>query len=492
MTDAQFLAWLQNPAAVRVFLFHTSPSVAGVATPHYLSTAAYRTGPADTPPNLQYQAVLKAGISIVEQLSLTGTASFSAGDVEVENVYGTLDGWLDYIWQNNAGQGYIGDPTWPFTDFRMIYNGVTGKMTEKDVAALSLPLLDKFQWLNTQMSETKLGGTGANRDALAPTGFGEIHNFAPPLSNPATLEYKVHGAGAIELIKEVRDNGKPVAFTANHTTATFTLTAQSYGAVTVSMQGDKEGGVYRNTISALIQRIVTGFGKVTTRFVSGDLDLTNLGDFEAAHTEPVGLMITDRMNVITACQMLAGSIGAQIVMSRLGQLRLIQLALPGVGTPVEVREAQMLPNSLRVISMPDVVAAVKLGFNKCWSPQPGLATTIPEEHKTLYGTEWLTSTKSDSAVQAAYKLNTEPVQHDTMLLRRADADAEAIRQRDLWKVQRKVFQFDGLAELLLTLELGTPVTLYHRRHGLAAGRTGVVISLAADWRNGRVKVGVLI
>jgi len=88
-------------------------------------------------------------------------------------------------------------------------------------------------------------------------------------------------------------------------------------------------------------------------------------------------------------------------------------------------------------------------------------------------------------------LNAEPVQIDTMLLTRADADAEAQRRLDLWKVPRTTYEFDGVPELL-TLELGQAVTVYSPRFGMAAGVSGIIISLAPDWNTGRVKVGFLV
>jgi hypothetical protein len=132
-----------------------------------------------------------------------------------------------------------------------------------------------------------------------------------------------------------------------------------------------------------------------------------------------------------------------------------------------------------------------VGFCRNWTVQPGLQTSIPAEHRDLFATEWLTETVSDAAVKQAYRLHGEPVQRDTCLLRRSDAQAEALRELALRKVQRSVFEFDGYAELL-RLELGQAVTLRHRRYGLDGGVPGVVVSLAPEWDGGVVKVGVMV
>lgn len=178
-------------------------------------------------------------------------------------------------------------------------------------------------------------------------------------------------------------------------------------------------------------------------------------------------------------------------MSRLGLLRILKLSLPAVGTPTEVRGKHIVERTLVPTGRTDAVGAVKVGFCRNWTVQAGLVTTIPQEHTDLYATEWLTATKTDAAVQAAYKLTGEPVRQDTMLLRRTDADVEAQRRLNLWKVPRMTYEFEGTAEMLL-LELGQAITVYHSRYGMSGGVLAQVISLAPNWINSHVKVGFII
>jgi hypothetical protein len=490
MTDVDFLDWLKSPAAIRMTLVEVVAQVGGVETTRYLSTGTYTTGAADTPANISYEADVSTGVQFVEQLSLSGEATLSAGDIEVGNVGGVRDGWLNDIWVNRQIQAWIGDPRWPRADFRMIFNGVVADIAPKGRDTLALKLRDKMQRLNTAVTEAKLDGTTPNKDAILPLAFGEVHNVTPLLTNPSTLEYQVHD-GACESIFEVRANGLPVSAVAVNTTGKFTLNvANQSAAITVSAQGDKPSA-YTNTISALVERLVTGYGKASDRFTSGDLDVANLAAFDAAHQQPVGLYLKDRTNVIAACQMLAASVGAQIVPTRLGQLRLIQIALPAAGTPTEIRPEHIIGDTLAPVSRTDVVAAVKIGFCKNWTVQANLQTALPAQHMDLFATEWLTATATNPTVQATYKLNGDPVQQDTMLLRRTDADVEAARRLALWSVPRTVYEFEGVAEMLM-LELGQAVTIYNRRYGMTAGVPGMVISLAPDWSTAHCKVGILV
>ncbi len=246
------------------------------------------------------------------------------------------------------------------------------------------------------------------------------------------------------------------------------------------------------TRSADVTTSVPGVRAADFANMYDDIDLANFTAFDIANTQPVSVYADGRTNVLTMCQELASSIGAQLVMSRLGKLRLIQLSIPGTGTPVQIDSTQMVERSIRVASRPLVKGSVMLGFNRNYTVQAGLLTSIPELHKSLLTSEWLTTTKKDTEVIDAYKLNEAPIQSNTALIAKVHADVEAQRRLDLWKVPRSVIQFEGTADLLQTLELGVAATITHPRFGLSAGKTGIVISLAPDWLTGRVSVGVLV
>lgn len=490
MTDAEYLAWLKDSTQVRVVLVEAIASVSGVETTRYLSTRTYITKTTDTPASMSYTPIVQAGgISFTEQLSLDGEASISFGDIELLNLNGERDSWLDDVWVNRAITAYIGGPTWARADFRQIFNGITADIASSSRDRLNIKLRDKLQRLNTPVSETLLGGSTPNAGMLLPNVFGECHNVSPLLTDPTILQYQVHN-GPVESIFEVRDNGLPVAATVSNSTGKFTLTYAPAGAITVSVQGDKPS-TYYNTISKLVQRLVTGYGKSTTQFSSGDLDTANLAAFDIAHPEPVGVYMSDRENVLNACKQLASSVGAVLSMSRLGLLRLIQIDLPPVGTPTEITPSQMVQHSLFISQRSNVVAAVKLGYCKNWTEQPALQTTLPAQHKDLYAIDWLNYTATDATTKALYKLNDEPVQQDTALLRLTDTTTEATRRLNLWKEPRTVYQFTGTADLLL-LELGGAVNITHPRFGMSSGVLGMVVRLTPDWMTGRVIVGVLV
>ena len=489
MTDEKFLAWLQSPSAIRMVLIEAQVNVAGQEVTRYIASRSYVTGPAEVPANTEYLPLATGGLAFTEQVSLTGEAGLSGGDIELDNGDGALDGWLLDVWRNRAIKAWAGDPSWPRADFRLVFDGIIDDVGSSSRETINLVLRDKLQRLNTPITEIKLGGTTPNKDAILPIPFGECHNVTPLLTDPVTLEYGF--LGAVESSFEVRTNGKPIAVALDDQAGRFNLTTPPYSAaITVSVQGDKGGG-YAPRIAPLVQRIATAYGKAADRFTLADLDLDNLAAFDAAHPQLVGLYVADRMNQAQAIQQLAASVGAQALMSRTGQLRLVQIALPAAGVPVQIGPEHMKLGSLRPVQRLPVVAAVKIAFDRNYTLQASLTTSIPPAHADLYATVWLTETAVDEAVRARYRLTDEPPQIETCLKTNADAQAEAARRLALYKVQRTIYEFDGEPERLMR-ELGQPVVLRDDRFGLQDGEPGVVVLLSHQWLAGRVMVGVLV
>lgn len=491
LTDAQFTAWLASASSIRTVLVEAVARVGGVETTRYLSNRNYTTAAADTPASTAYTACIAGGVSTTESLNLDGSPSMSWGDIEINNADGSRDGWLDDVWANRAVNVYVGDPTWPRADFRLVFSGVVDDIASRERSTLNLKLRDKLERLNAPLSETTLGGSTDNKDRLLPLVFGEAHNVEPLLVNPATLLYQ-YGTGAAERLIEVRDNGAPITtYTSNLAASQFTLTAAPVGQITADVQGVKPSGTYRNDVGRLVQYIVQNYGPSATRFSSGDLDATQLAAFVAACPQAVGRYCSARENVLALCQELAASVGAQVVVSSTGLLRLIQIALPATGTPTAVSAQDMDARSLTVAERPPVKATARLGYALNATPQAsGLATGLPASSASALAQEWLTVTSTDATTATTYKLDTQPPKADTLLIDATEATTEADRRRDLWKTPRTIYSATYRAHLML-VELGDTWTLTHARFGLSGGKTGLVVNIDRDWIKGRVTVGVL-
>ena len=483
MTDTKFTDWLRKGGRYTLLV------EVDTVVPKYLSTVSYTTLPTDTPANRLYYPVVTGGVAFTETLPLEGAPTLSVGDIELSNDDGSLDYWLDEVWVNKPIRVYVGDVSWARPDFRLVFSGIVANINSRSASRLNISLRDKMQRLNTPVSEALLGGSTSNKDRVIPLCFGEVHNVEPLLVDPALLKYKVHGS-AIERLIEVRDNGVPITTVDSLSDGTFTLTSPQAGTVTCSVQGDKPS-TYSNRIADTITRLVTSYGKASDRLTTADIDTTQFAVFNASHPQPVGIYLNDRANVIEVCQQLASSVGAQISMSREGLLRLLKINLPATGTPVVVTPADYVAKSLEIKERVDVKAATKVGFCRNYTPQSNLDTGIPAAHKDLFTQEYLSVTAKNQSVADTYKLNTEPVQTDTLLLTESDATAEANRLLTLWQQPRTVYKFVAYSHLLTTA-LGQALTLVSPRFGLSEGKTGVVVGIQSDWVSRRVTIEVLI
>lgn len=474
---------------MRCMLVEAQVQTGGVETTRYLSNRGYTTGPADTPSNTAYLPVINSGVKFSESIDLTGSASISFGDFEIANDDGSRDSWLDDVWVNRRIRVFFGDVRWPRAQFRPVLDGVIQDIASSKRESLVLQLADKLQRLNTSVTDATLDDGSQNADRVLPVAFGETFNVGPLSTNPATLEYQL-SQGAIERVIEVRDNGAPVSFTPDLAAGKFTLNQSPVGQITASVQGDNTGG-YANTVAPLIQRLATRYGTAVQRYTADDIDTANFAAFDAAHAQAVGIYLSDKTNVLECCQGLAASVGASLIVTTAGLLRLVELDLPATGAQWSVTASDMEQRSLAISQRSTVQAAVKLGFCQNYTVQTQLQTGIPQSSKDLFAQQWVTVTASDDAVAAYYSLTTEPDEVDTNLLAQSDAQAEAQRRLNLWNVPRHVYQFTGYAWLML-VELGDEMTITHERFGLSGGKAGLVVSIDRDWLSGRITIGVLI
>jgi hypothetical protein len=492
ITDAQWTAWLKRDAA-RIYLLDIEAQIGGTESIVRVSDIAYTTSPTDTPANTPYTPCASVGTGFVERLSLTDTASLQHGTVRLRNVDGALDAWVAYVWTNRTLTVSLGDPSWPRADFRVRFVGTIAEVY-REGTDIMIKFRDKMERLNTPVTEAKLAGDTLNSDAVVPVGVGEIHNATPALKSAATRTYQFNSVLS-ELIIEVKDNAVPIAFSGNLPTGEFTLPVEPKGTITVSFQGDAVEG-YKNTVAGCIRRLVTAYGKVSTRFANTDLELDtsklgNLVSFDTANPQKVGLWLPTRTNVITAIQTLANSIGAQAVMSRTGLLRLFKIDLPVVTTTRDITPAMYMAGTFKAAGTTPIQASVVLLYNKNWTVQTELKTTMPAAHRALYALEWLRKSFTVTTVKTAHRLDTEPEPKETMLLDSVEAQTECTRLANLWSVAHELYEFEGKPELL-ELELGEKVRVYYRRFGFLTSKNAMVISLEPIYKNSHVKVGIIV
>jgi hypothetical protein len=431
LTTQQFQQWLEDPAAVRCMLVETSANISGTETQIYLSNRNYVTSPTSVPANTTYLSVLKTSVKFTETLSLDDAGSLSYGDISIDNSNGEYDSWLMGAWQGRAINIFIGDPKFARDDFTLIFSGIVADVSSSDRDTVNLQLRDFLETLNSPITETLVGNyfkgnlvplttyDNPNREQVRPLVFGEVFNITPVLIDPTELEFMVH-SGPIERIIEIRDNGVPLlpttGYTADLVRGTFKLVQSPAGAVTCSVQGDKNT-VFNTTVAQIVKHIVKNYGTpvVSGTVTDANIDLTNFSNFDAANPQAVGVYITSKENVLSICQQLTASLGAQLVATRLGKLQLLKVTVPTSGGTA-ITDQDIIQDSLQVSQKPEIITTYKLGYCKNWTTQPGLLTGIPAAHKDLLSGEWLSATYTNEAATTLYKQNKLPEQKDTLLL----------------------------------------------------------------------------
>jgi hypothetical protein len=196
-------AWLEDQTSIRCLLVEiTTLNVStGLETTFYLSNAGYTTTTAD----VVYLPYLTGSLSTTESLSIEGSLTMSFGDIQIANLNGELDSWLDsaqYIWVNRTVRVYLGDPRWVSSDlaavrinFEKVFDGVVADVDSSSREYLNVKVRDKLQRLNYPLTDNVLGvyGTWAggqtNQDTIRPVVFGEVNNITPVLVDPSKLEY---------------------------------------------------------------------------------------------------------------------------------------------------------------------------------------------------------------------------------------------------------------------------------------------------------------
>jgi hypothetical protein len=351
---------------------------------------------------------------------------------------------------------------------------------------------------NQQLQVTATADFRENANQNIPVAVGKTYKVSVT-HNKGTASYsRIQLTGASGTVNPpTNTSATPVTYTTTFVATSSTLNIALYGSAgtsfydNVSVKEVYNAGGYTNNVATLVKYIVTTYGTSANRLSGTDLDTAVLNAFEAANTQPVGIYMTDKTNVLEVVNNLATSVGARVAMSRLGLLYIVKLDLASLSAGTTVTPSMIANKSISVSQLPPVVAAVQIGYCKNWTVQTALTTGLPAEHLALYGEEWLTTTVTDAIIADLYRIHTEPTISESYLLTEATATAEATRRLNMFKVQRKVIKYTGFSDLMLE-KLGNGQTIQNSRFGLSAGVTGQVISLATDWLNYHVTVEVLL
>jgi hypothetical protein len=302
----------------------------------------------------------------------------------------------------------------------------------------------------------------AAKGSTIPLCYGQCFNVSPVSINTSLLKYQVHD-GAINAISAVRDNGVPVAFTADLSTGTFVLASTPVGIVTANVQGAKPSS-YLTKAGDIINHIIT----TKTALTSGDIDSTSLAAFTSLCSQAVGIYISERRNVIDVLDRLITAVGGWYTFNRAGKMIFGRMAPPS-GTPVAYLVADdVVFGGLLVKSQSMPVMTYRINYATNYTEQSTVAGSVSVTDATLYYRPTQTVSANNQVIKVTHLLAVEPDAKDTLLTSQTDAQAEATRLLTLWGTVRRTYQAECILAPL-TLNLGDVVSLTHPRYGYQQG-----------------------
>lgn len=471
MIDAEFQIWLDSEGADPVTLYRFGAySIAGnVETEYRVSNRAYRKGDPAKP----YAAAIAQDLVAVEAITPDGKPRVSAGEIKVWNVNGERTSWLRDVFCNRDLLIYVGDTRWPESEFRLMYVGLIDDVcstpgTPNSDPTLTFKIRDIMDRANAPVTELVLPD-----GSVYPHAFGENCNITPKLINAATLEYAYHPTATEGTIGARVEGMTRAAVVDKPATGSIVFqTAIGPGAVTLSVQGDKTGGVYRTTIAQIVRLLVQHYGREEDRFADSEIDLANFAAFDLAHPAAVGLYLTERTLVVDACARLAASVRAQLVPSMTGKLRLLRCRVPTSAT-AEIRTSQYAIDSLVEVARHKVFGAVNLGYCQNYTVQANLGSRLAAKFKAMFAEPWRAVQRFNETTIARYRVTRAATMVETRFHNAESATVEADDRLAEDSVQRTTYAVEGTRSLLLQ-QLGQGVILYGNDYDLHDGKVGQI------------------
>lgn len=467
ISDEQYLNWLQTQNVFRCILVEFNYLEAGVQKTGYASNLPFVSYPTDSPASVPYDDVLTGEISYRRSVRDTfdGGANVSRGEVVMlltPDTQNLISAWFN-IQSINI---FLGAETWQKNDFRKIVSGVIkNKQLSRDKIVLSIS--DDSEILNKPFSRS-IVASGVSQGKESPLCFGNCFNVSPLLVDSSLSKYKVHD-GAIEDITQVRDNGVAVAFTKNIADGTFTLTSSAAGQITADVKGAKpaSGTVtgYKNTPVEIVRLIISNYSDYSASLI----DSASFADLGALANYECGLYIqNDKYEMIEAIDSLLKSIGAFWYINRLGAFIVGRIDFPTAGLK-NLFEDEIKDFGINIKRVIDPRYSTRLGYRKNWTEQKsGLAGSVSEANKTIYGQNYSLSIAQDASVLVNYPDAKVGEETETLLISKTDCDAEALRRLNLAKTPRTVYEIESLTAAY-SFEVNDSIVIQYSKLGFENG-----------------------
>jgi len=480
---------------------------AGLATLRWASGTGFTSRTTDTPASTHFDPRILEPANMSRMVfadgRTAGRSQVGAGAMVLINDDGGLDHLLDYGLDGRAISIWVGAQGGAFpSEFTRVFRG-TMDLPEISASRAVIRLRDRLAELDRPLQSNRYAGTNVGTAGIEggaeiagqpkPRCWGSKRNVTPVLVNAALLIFQVND-GAVAGIDAVRDLGVPYDFDGDYpdlaalqgaavaegTYATcialglFRLGSRA-GGVTADVRGDSAGG-YVTTAAEIIERIATSAGGLT----AAEVDAAAIAAVAAAAPAPVGLYVAEARTVLEVLDELCESIGAYYWFDLAGVFRLGRLVAPGAPvmtlTEVEILAIERQATNDAGNGLP--VRRVLLDYDHNPTVLTEVLGAVAEEDRAWLGSAWRTvETAEDAAVAAKHPLAPE-LRRQTLLVAKADAEAEAARLQALYGTRRDMVRVKvRLDRTNAAIDLGTELRIATAQLGYAAGRDFVCLGI---------------
>lgn len=404
----------------------------------------------------------------------------------------------------DAGRGIETDP--PYSSLVPLFAGVATNLYLGD-GVLEVGVRDASYWLERSLQSDVYGGTGgldgtadmAGRlkpKARGGSSVAPIRNVSPVLVDPIRRIYQYSDApGVIVALYEgglaggIVNAGDVSDLTSGSVAGGYYRTDNARGllqlgatpvrAITLDVIGKFASGATASTAASLALRLL----QEDVALPANLLDAASFAAVEASASWTSGFYWdgATAVDAASALGILAASLGAKVVPTRWGGLRLLALRAPAAGAAAGGSYGIETLVDVKPMPLPAGLAPplrrARIGYGKAHTVQAtDLAPTVTAAERQRLAAGWQYAARAaPSSTILTYRRPNDGNLVETALQIAADAGALADAVVALWGVPRLLYAVTVPIEVALRHDLGDLLALTYPVAGLAAGATGRIV-----------------
>lgn len=435
--------------------------------------------------------VLEFRRTLAQLGGFAGEAVPDFGAIVIPNMDGALDFLARYSLDGRRVVVKMGGTDFTYDEFGTVYEGTaSGIFAERD--QIRIPLRSRAFLLDRPLQTRMYGGAGGydGGEDLAgkplPVCYGRCNNVSPVVVDAANLVYQFHD-GAAESVSAVYDRGvalasggdtgdlyagstSPGEYRTDLSRGLLQLGSSPAGLVTADVRGSKTGGVYVETPSAVLRRLVTERGGLRD---PADLDPAGFANLASETSAPVGLYVASVENLDAVLARFCAGFGGYQGFTRLGLYSTGRLKAPS-GSPVQAfTAADIVQGGIERLPLPPPIAVpqwrTRVAWGRNWTLQAqDLAGAVTDARRAYLREALRYAVGLSMATRARHVMAIDAAPADAFFDQEADAVAEATRLALLYGAERALYRIRPKT-LPFLLDLGQVVRLTLDRFGLEDG-----------------------